>query len=74
MVIGFVAGDTDTPGPQAALSAPNAARSSGRKTSGNPPTPPFIPFIFFDLDDSFLFLVWIPSFFIVNGRLTYNKK
>lgn len=35
--------------------------------------PPPIPFFFFDFDDSFRFLVWMPSFFIVNGRFTYKK-
>lgn len=29
-----------------------------------------IPFFFLPFDDSFRFRVWIPSFFIVNGRLT----
>jgi len=32
----------------------------------HPPT----PFFFFDFDDSLRFRVWIPSFFIVNGRFT----
>ena len=33
---------------------------------------PFRPF-FLDLVDIFLFRVWIPSFFIVSGRLTCNE-
>lgn len=36
--------------------------------------PPAIPFFFFDFDDSLRFRVWIPSFFIVNGRFTYQTK
>lgn len=32
----------------------------------HPPT----PFFFFDFDDNLRFRVWIPSFFIVNGRFT----
>lgn len=37
---------------------------------GRQPPPPFF---FFDLDDNFLFLVWIPSFFMVRGRFTCDK-
>lgn len=36
--------------------------------------PPPIPFFFFDFDDNLRFRVWIPSFFIVNGRLTYRNQ
>lgn len=36
--------------------------------------PPPIPFFFFDFDDNLRFRVWIPSFFIVNGRFTYKRK
>lgn len=32
------------------------------------------PFFFLLLDDSFLFLVWMPSFFIVSGLFTCNKR
>lgn len=32
------------------------------------------PFFFLDFDDNFLFLVWMPSFFIVSGRFTCNEK
>lgn len=34
--------------------------------------PPPIPFFFLDFDDNLRFRVWIPSFFIVNGRFTYK--
>lgn len=34
--------------------------------------PPLFFFLLFD--DSFRFLVWMPSFFIVNGRFTWNKR
>lgn len=33
-----------------------------------------LPFFFLDFDESFLFLVCIPSFFIVNGRFTWSEK
>ena len=34
-----------------------------------------MPALFFlDLADSFLFLVWIPSFFIVRGLSTFDSK
>lgn len=36
--------------------------------------PPPMPFFFFDFDDNLRFLVWIPSFFMVNGRFTCNNK
>lgn len=45
--------------------------SNGLKKSFIPP----IPFLFFLLFvDIFLFLVWIPSFFIVSGRFTCKKN
>lgn len=34
--------------------------------------PPPNPFFFLDFDDNLRFRVWIPSFFIVNGRFTYK--
>lgn len=40
-----------------------------------PPRPRQPPAFFFLLfDESFLFLVWMPSFFIVNGRFTWNSR
>jgi hypothetical protein len=36
-----------------------------------PGTPPFF---FFDLEESFLLRVWIPSFFMVSGRFTCEQK
>lgn len=62
---------------------PNLDGSNGFMMSPTPPPSPKCPprgmqppppFFFFDLDDSFRLRVWIPSFFIVNGRFTCNKK
>lgn len=40
-----------------------------------PPSPRQPPAFFFLLfDDSFLFLVWMPSFFIVSGRFTCKSR
>lgn len=40
-----------------------------------PPRPRQPPAFFFLLfDESFLFLVWMPSFFIVSGRFTCNSR
>ena len=38
----------------------------------DPPTTE--PFFFLDLELNFRFLVWIPSFFIVSGRFTWNSR
>jgi hypothetical protein len=50
----------------AGLNEAKAVLSKGFMTSGMERQ----PFFFFDLDESFLFRVWIPSFFIVKGRFT----
>ncbi len=53
----------------AGLKEEKAVLSRGFMTSGMERQ----PFFFFDLEDNFRFRVWIPSFFIVRGRFTYNK-
>lgn len=54
----------------AGLNDEKAVLSSGFMTSKGPGMP-MEPFFFFDLEESFRFRVWIPSFFIVSGRFTY---
>ena len=56
-------------GNPAAAAAAAAALSSGPITSWKPRH----PFFFLDFDDSFRLRVWMPSFFIVKGRFTYNS-
>lgn len=51
----------------AGLNEEKAVLSNGLMTSGILRA----PFFFFDLEESFRFRVWIPSFFIVSGRFTY---